>query len=237
MNSPAYSYQADRVDEALITRHAPLVKRIAFHVGGRLPDSIQMDDLLQAGMIGLLEAARHFDATHGASFETYASIRIRGAILDEVRRHNWLPRSVFTKARSIAEAIRQVENRTGHGASDSAIAEELGIPVSDYHSLLREARGQQVIHLQDYSQEGEDQCDLIADQQGDVTERLEMEEFRCQLTEQIAALPEKEKMVMALYYSEELNLREIGEVLGVSESRISQIRSQALLRLRSRLDE
>ncbi|HEC12151.1 MAG TPA: RNA polymerase sigma factor FliA [Acidiferrobacteraceae bacterium] len=214
----------------LVVRHAPLVKRIAGHLLGRLPSSVQADDLVQAGLIGLLEAARNYDANHGASFETYAGIRIRGAMLDEIRRNNWAPRSVFRKARQVSDAMRKVENRLGRDAHDYEVAEELGVPISDYHRLLQQARGHNLFSIDDVG-EG----DLVQEGGPSPLENLQKHDFKRSLAKAIGCLPEREQLVLSLYYDEELNLREIGEVLGVSESRVSQIHSQAVLRLQSRM--
>lgn len=235
MNSlPAYQQQTFQ-PEQLVYAHASLVKRIAHHLKGRLPDTVQVDDLIQAGMIGLLEAARNFDDGQGASFETYAGIRIRGAMLDEVRRHDWAPRSVYRRSREIAEAVRVVENREGRDASDAEIAAQLEIPLEEYHEMLRDASGQRLFSLEQSSEEGDPLVERLPDERGGVFERIQHDDLRNRVAELIANLPERERMVMALYYDEELNLREIGAVIGVTESRICQIHSQALLRLRARI--
>ncbi|ADJ27874.1 RNA polymerase sigma factor FliA [Nitrosococcus watsonii] len=220
-------------DDELVTQYAPLVKRIAYHLLTRLPPSVQLDDLIQAGMIGLLEAVRNYNASQGASFETYAGIRIRGAILDEIRRNDWAPRSVHRKARQVAEVMREVENREGRDARDYEVVEELGLPLNEYHRLLQDAGGYRVFSLDEFN-EGEEAEPLSAPLKGPY-EGLQDQNFRGALVEAIEGLPERERLVMSLYYVEDLNLREIGEVLGVSESRVSQIHSQAVLRLRSRL--
>ncbi len=235
MNRAAMHYHTEDAGAELVTRHAPLVKKIAYHLTARLPDEVQVDDLIQSGMMGLLEAARHFNAGHGASFETYASIRIRGAMLDEVRKQDWLPRSVHTKVRQLAEAIRAVENREGRDAQDGEVAAQLEMSLEEYHVLLNDAKGCRIVHYDDVGAEEGSFLERIPDESGEVVEQLQNQELRNQLADQIASLPEKERLVMALYYTEELNLREIGEVMGVTESRACQIRSQALLRLRSRM--
>lgn len=224
--------QKSCVDE-LVTQHALLAKRIAYHLSTRLPPSVQLDDLIQAGMIGLLEAARNYNASQGASFETYAGIRIRGAILDEIRRNDWAPRSVHRKARQVAQVMREIENREGRDARDHEVAEKLGLSLREYHDMVREAGGYRVFSLDEFK-EGEESESLTASLRGPF-DGLEEQSFRDALVEAIEGLPEREQLVMSLYYAEDLNLREIGEVLGVSESRISQIHSQAILRLRARL--
>ena len=222
----------------MVEQHAPLVKRIAHHLLMRMPASVQLDDLVQSGMIGLLEAARKYDVAKGASFETYAGIRIRGAMLDEVRRGDWAPRSVHRKSRQVAEAVKAVESRTGTDARDHEVAEELGVDLPTYYAILQDASGSRLFSFDDLSEGGGEVSTPPSRGATDgPAEALQDHAFRTHLAEAIEGLPEREKLVLALYYDEELNLKEIGEILGVSESRISQIHSQAALRLRSRLQE
>jgi RNA polymerase sigma factor for flagellar operon FliA len=221
----------------LVTRNVSLVKRIAYHLVSRLPPSVQVEDLIQAGMIGLLEAARNYNATHGASFETYAGIRIRGAMLDEIRRSDWTPRSVHRKMRMVAEAVREIENAKGRDARDSEVAEALGMSLDEYHQILKDAAGCRVFSFDDPTVAGDEYEGYSADARHTPLDMLQNEDFRGSLAEAISGLPERERLVMSLYYDEELNLREIGEVLGVSESRVCQIHGQALVRLRARMGE
>lgn len=218
----------------LVVQHAPLVKRIAYHLIGRLPDTVQIDDLIQSGMLGLLEAIKHYDASQGASFETYAGIRIRGAMLDELRRADWTPRSVHKKARAVAEAIREIENRYGREAKDSEVAEHLGMGLDEYNQILQDSLSCKTFSVEELVQ-GENS--VIDEVHGDYQpeDELIQQHFQKALAQAIAELPERERLVVSLYYDEELNLREIGKVLDVSESRVSQICSQAMLRLRARL--
>lgn len=220
------------ISDQLVDQHTSLVKRIAYHLIGRLPPNIQLEDLIQAGMIGLLEAARNYDQAKGASFETYAGIRIRGAMLDEVRRGDWTPRSVYRNARRITQAIRQIENETGRDAKDYEVAHILNISLEEYNNMLQDTVGIKIFGFDDIvmTEEGS-----IIDCHASPVEGLQKDDFKNLLAKEIAGLPEKEKLVLALYYEEELNLREIGEVLGVSESRISQIHSQAMFRLQVRM--
>ncbi len=214
----------------LVVRHAALVKRIAYHLAGRLPSSVDVEDLIQAGMIGLLEAANHFAADRGASFETYAGIRIRGAMIDALRQLDWAPRSVHRKAREVAEAIREVEGRKGSAAGDAEIAAQMGIALDEYQDIVRDAASCQMSSL--------DEVAGLADIPGaDADPGLELQDgaLRKAVADAIGALPERERLVMSLYYDDELNLKEIGSVLGVSESRACQLHGQALLRLRSKL--
>lgn len=220
-----------------VMQHAPLVKRIAYHLLNRLPDSVQVDDLIQAGMLGLLEAIRNYDASQGASFDTYAGIRIRGSMLDEVRRSDWTPRSVHKKSRRVSEAIRAIENRTGREARDVDVAEYLGIGIDEYNHILQDSSSCRVFSVEELTQDGDHYLDESRSQQEGLADGLNRESFQQALADAIMGLPERERLVISLYYNEELNLREIGEVLNVSESRVSQISTQAVLRLRSRLSE
>ena len=221
--------------QELVNRHAPLVKRIAHHLLMRMPSSVQLDDLIQSGMIGLLEAARKYDMSKGASFETYAGIRIRGAMLDEIRRGDWAPRSVHRKSRQVADAVKAVEARTGSDARDQDVADELGIDLESYYAILQDASGSRLFSFDDLIGGGDDLGEQADENVSGPADDLLNEHFREHLAEAIDALPEREKLVLSLYYDDELNLKEIGEVLGVSESRVSQIHSQAALRLRARL--
>jgi len=221
--------------DQLVQRHGVLVKRIAHHLLARMPSSVQVDDLIQAGLIGLLESARSFDGGKGASFETYAGIRIRGAMIDELRRGDWAPRSVHRNQRRISDAIRVVEGRLGRDASDDEVAREMQIPLGEYHELLNDSVCARLFSIEDMTEEDEDALDRIAGDEANPLDHVQQEMMRKQLVEEIGKLPERERMVLALYYDEELNLKEIGLVLGVTESRVSQIHSQAAMRLRSRL--
>ena len=227
----AYSQRPSaRETEALVMRHAELVKRIAYHLAGRLPASVEVDDLIQAGMLGLLEAAANYSEGRGASFETYAGIRIRGAMLDGLRKLDWAPRSVHRKARAVAKAIRELESEFGREARDVEVAERMGMKLSDYHRIVEDSAGCQISSLT--TEEGEmTLTDSSADPFRDVVD----EDFRAALAEAISNLPERERLVMSLYYDDELNLKEIGAALRVSESRICQIHGQALVRLQARL--
>jgi RNA polymerase sigma factor for flagellar operon FliA len=228
-----YQQQIDK--NQLVERHAPLVKRIAHHLMARLPASVLVDDLIQAGMIGLLEAARNFDGSKGASFETFAGIRIRGSMLDEIRKGDWTPRSVHKNSRAITEAISQVEKATGRDARDIDVAERLQVPVQEYHQMLREVNAGKLVGIEDLGV-SEDVLTTDATKGEDSPfENMVQGSFQKALAQAITTLPEREAIVLSLYYDEELNLREIGEVLEVSESRVSQIHSQAMLKLKSKM--
>lgn len=221
----------------LIRKHAPLVKRIAHHLMARLPASVQVDDLIQAGMIGLLEAAKKYEASKGAAFETYAGIRIRGAMMDEVRKGDWVPRSVHRNARRIAEAIKIVEDREGRDAQDEEIAAELDMSLDEYFACLKDSNSGKLFSLEEVTENGEGAIDASVHETGNPDKDFHSATFLQHLAKEIENLPERERMVLSLYYDDELNLKEIGQVLSVSESRISQIHSQAAMRLRSRMSE
>lgn len=213
----------------LVTRHAELVKRIAYHLAGRLPPSVEVDDLMQAGMLGLLEAASNYAADRGASFETYAGIRIRGAMIDALRKLDWAPRSVHRKARAVAAVVQEIEWQTGRDARDVEIAERLGVSLEEYHAIVQDAASCRLATLDDAAVTIEGEADPFLEAAD--------EEFRQALAEAIDGLPERERLVMSLYYSEGLNLKEIGAVLRVTESRACQLHGQALVRLKARLSE
>jgi len=223
--------------EALLEKHASLVKRIAYHLIARLPHTVDVDDLIQAGMIGLLDASQQYNASQGASFETYAGIRIRGSMLDEIRRNDWAPRSVHRKAREISEVMHEIEQQEGRHATDSEIASGLEISVEEYHQQLFNSSGHQVFSLNEFSDNDETQAKPISNSSSGPVEELQSTGFKAALANAISTLPERERLMMSLYYNDELNLKEIGEVLGVSESRVSQIHSQTVIRLRSKLSD
>lgn len=219
--------------------YAYLVKRIAHHIMARMPSSVQVEDLIQSGMIGLLEAAQKYDAGKGASFETYAGIRIRGAIVDEMRRGDWAPRSVHRNNRKINEAIATIEASTGRDAKDSEIADYLDIDIQEYHSMTKDCASSRIFSLDEALESDDGQSETQIEDKHSIEPGVHVTEgaMRKALASEIMRLPEREKLVLSLYYEQELNLKEIGEVLSVSESRVSQIHSQAAARLRSRLKD
>ena len=237
MNSRIAAYGGVDHMQQLVERHAPLVKRIAYHLLARLPASVQADDLIQSGMIGLIEAAKNFDGSKGASFETFAGIRIRGAMLDEMRRGDWTPRSVHRNARLIAETIAELEAVLGRDVKDIEVAEKLDISLDEYHHMLSDISSGRIIGIEDL---GVSQDVLVTSDDTDADHLYESQAndaFQQALVRTISNLPEREALVLSLYYNDELNLKEIGAVLNVSESRISQIHSQALVRLKARMQD
>ena len=225
--------------EQYATKYAPLVKRIAYHLMAKLPASVQVDDLIQVGMMGLLDAVSNYDDTQGAQFETYAVQRIRGAMLDELRQSDWLPRSARKSLRQIETAMSALEQRLCRAPTERELADELHVGLAEYQQMLLDARGCQLLHYEDMQESGE--SDFFerhcSDESSEPLASLSDGRFRAKLIEVIGILPEREKLMMAMYYEEELNLREIGEVLGISESRVCQLHSQAIARLRSHLKE
>ena len=223
--------------EQQVVQYAPLVKRIAHYMMAKLPASVEVDDIIQAGMMGLLDAVNRYQESLGAQFETYASQRIRGAILDELRQCDWVPRGVRKNMRRIEAAINALQQKFKRGPTEQELADYLKVPLAEYQLWLQDARGYQLIYYEDFHDTDEDR---FLDRHSALTqpgplENLEAENLRELLVEAIDVLPEREKMMMSLYYEKDLNLREIGEVMGVSESRICQLHTQAIARLRARM--
>lgn len=231
------SASADFDATAVVTRHGELVRRIAHHLAARLPASVEVDDLIQAGMLGLIEAAKNFQADQGAAFETYASIRIRGAMIDEIRRGDWVPRSVHRRYRDVVAATREVEQKHGRAATSQEVAQTLGVSLEEYHHMLEDASRGQLLSLDEQMDDFDGEPRLAASCNVTPARELEHTVFRQALGEAIGNLPEREQLVLSMYYEQEMNLREIGAVLGISESRVCQIHGQAMLRLRGRLGD
>ncbi|MBZ5488581.1 RNA polymerase sigma factor FliA [Halomonas aquamarina] len=230
-----YTAQGRIQQRELLTQYMPLVRRHALTLQVRLPASIELDDLVQAGTVGLLEALSRFDATQGASFATFASQRIRGAMLDELRTRDWLPRSVRRAARAVDDTIRRLEQQLGRPPEEGEIARDLDMPLDEYQQLLNDTNSGQLLPFEELVADGSEPASFDA---GNLPfDQLLGDQQRETLVAAIDALPEREKLLMALYYQEELNLKEVGAVLGVTESRVSQLHSQAISRLRARLND
>jgi len=224
----------------LLNEHASLVKRLAFQLKARLPASVEVDDLIQAGMIGLLDAITRFETDRGAQFETYAIQRIRGSMLDELRSSDWLPRGIRQSMRKIEAAIEALQQHLGRPPSDKEVAKQLKMTLAEYQDVLFESSGHQLIYYDDFHDaEGKEHfLDTFASAiSGDPLSRLLQDDFRLAVIKAIDALPEREKLLLSLYYEQELNLKEVGAVIGVSESRVSQLHTQAMARLRTFLRE
>jgi RNA polymerase sigma factor for flagellar operon FliA len=234
-----YTVKGKADKNQLLTDHMPLVKRLAHHMKAKLPPSVEVDDLIQAGMIGLLDAISRYEETHGAQFETYAVLRIRGAMLDELRNSDWLPRSMRQNMRKIEAAMSSLQQKLGHPPTESEVAKLLKLSLSEYQDMLGDGGGHQLVYYEDFhDNEGNDNfLDRYAVDDADPLRSLLDGDFRQAVVDAIDNLPPREKMLMGLYYEEEMNLKEIGAVMGVSESRVSQLHTQAVARLRAALRE
>ena len=230
--------QLDR--DGLIRQHVPLVRRIALHMIAKLPPNVELDDLIQVGMIGLAEALSRFESEQGVQFETFASQRIRGAMLDELREGDWMSRSSRKSQKEIEQALNRLEQRLGRPPLESEIAAELGMALDDYQSLLGKVRGTQLVYLEDIGggdgDDGDDYLERhVADSGADPFALLRDQRLRAALVDAIKQLPEREQYVMGMYYEHDMNLKEIAAVLGVTESRVCQLHSQAVARLRTKM--
>lgn len=216
-----------------------MVKRIAHHMYAKLPASVEVDDLIQVGMMGLADAISKYDSQHGAQFETYANQRIRGAILDELRSTDWMSRTSRKEQKIIEKAIQKAEQQLGRDPSEQDIANEMGISISAYHEMLFKSRGTQLLYLEDLTGEvngDEEFLDrYMSDSESDPFHMLENQNMRKSLIDAIGLLPEREQNIMSMYYEQEMNLKEMAEVLGITDSRVSQLHSQAIARLRLKL--
>ncbi|GAC1429222.1 MAG: RNA polymerase sigma factor FliA [Burkholderiaceae bacterium] len=235
-----YTAQGKSDRNQLLKEHAPLVKKLAHQMKAKLPPSVEVDDLIQAGMIGLLDAVNRYEETHGAQFETYAVQRIRGAMLDELRSSDWMPRSMRQNMRKIEVAMTALQQRLGRAPNESEVAKHLKLSLSEYQHLLTDGGGHQLVYYEDFhdGDGGEHFLDrYCTDDTNDPLKALMNTGFRQAVIDAILALPEREKILMGLYYEQEMNLKEIGAVLGVSESRVCQLHSQAIARMRAYLKE
>jgi len=229
--------QLDR--DAMIRQHVPLVRRIAHHMIAKLPPNVEVDDLIQVGMIGLSEALSRYEAAQGVQFETFATQRIRGAMLDELRESDWMSRSSRKSQKEIEQAVHRLEHRLGRSPLESEIADELGLKLTEYQSLLGKVRGTQLVYLEDMTH-GQDEEEgflerHVADSSADPMAMLRDQRLRQSLVAAIKGLPEREQHIMGMYYEHDMNLKEIAAVLGVTESRVCQLHSQSIARLRAKM--
>ncbi|HVO05625.1 MAG TPA: RNA polymerase sigma factor FliA [Burkholderiaceae bacterium] len=222
---------------ALLKQYSPLVRRLAHQMIAKLPANVELDDLIQVGMIGLNDALSRFDVNQGVQFETFATQRIRGAMLDELRGGDWMSRGDRRHQRAIESAVHKLEQKLQRAPSESEIADEMGMLLADYQELLGKVRGTQLFYLEDLSgDDGDDFLDRhVADEGANPLAMLQDQRMREALVDAIGKLPEREQHVMSMYYEHDMNLKEIAAVLGVTESRICQLHSQSIARLRSKL--
>ncbi len=235
-----YTVEGKADKNQLLAQHAPLVKKLAHLMKAKLPPSVEVDDLIQAGMIGLLDAVNRYEENHGAQFETYAVQRIRGSMLDELRSSDWMPRSMRQNMRKIEVAMNTLQQRLGRSPNESEVAAQLKLSLPAYQEMLSDGGGHQLVYYEDFH-EGEGNEHFLdrycTDASDDPLQSLMNSGFRDAVIEAIEALPEREKILMGLYYEQEMNLKEIGAVMGVSESRVCQLHGQAIARMRAGLRE
>ena len=225
--------------DALIRQYVPLVQRLAHHMIAKLPPNVELDDLVQVGMIGLADALSRFEASQGVQFETFATQRIRGAMLDELREGDWLSRGSRKNQKDIEKAVRRLEHKLGRAPAESEIAVELNMPLAEYQSMLNKVRGTQLVYLEDMGGGSEDDDGFLdrhaADPEADPMSKLKDQRLRQALVTAIEGLPERERYIMGMYYEQDMNLKEIAAVLGITESRVCQLHSQSIARLRSKM--
>ena len=226
--------------DSMLKQYSPLVRRLAHQMIAKLPANVELDDLIQVGMIGLADALSRFDEAQGVQFETFATQRIRGAMLDELRGNDYLSRGTRKQQRSIESAVHKLEQKLGRAPAESEIAREMGLSLTEYQELLGKVRGTQLVYLEDMSGDEGDNDYLdrhVADEQANPLAQLQDHRMREALVEAIKHLPEREQYVMSMYYEHDMNLKEIAAVLGVTESRVCQLHSQSIARLRAKLRE
>jgi RNA polymerase sigma factor for flagellar operon FliA len=227
----------------LILDHLPMIKFIATRIANRLPPNVQVEDLIEAGIIGLLDAIEKFDASKEVKFKTYAEFRIRGAILDELRAQDWTPRSVHQKVKRVERAYIDVEQRTGRTATDEEIANEMNIPLDKYHKLINQIRNVSIVSLEDLTKvlpmdERENILDCLKSPQDEsIYERVNLKQIKDLLSEAINELHPKDQMILSLYYWDELTMKEIGSIMGLAESTISERHTKAMIILKQKLRE
>ena len=229
--------QLDR--SALIKQYQPLVRRLAHYMMAKLPASVEVDDLIQVGLIGLADALSRYEASQGVQFETFAPQRIRGAMLDELRGNDWMSRGSRKSQKEIETTMRRLEHRLGRSPIESEIASEMALSLPDYQNLLSKVRGTQLVYLEDMARNGEDEDNFldrhVADGDADPMNMLRDHRLRESLVAAIKGLPEREQYIMSMYYEQDMNLKEIAAVLDITESRVCQLHSQSIARLRAKM--
>lgn len=235
--------QDEEIREYLIEKYSPLVKYVAGKISTGMPQSVEFDDLISYGVFGLLDAITKFDIDRGIKFKTYAMTRIRGAIFDELRNFDWIPRSIRQKAKQMEQIVSDLENKMGRPVEDEEIAEEMGLSEDELKELMLQLSGTSMVSLNDiwYLGDDNDEVTIMDTLQSPTANnpevQIEKEEVKDFIVESIKKLPDKEKKVIVLYYYEDLTLKEIGQVLDVTESRVSQLHTKAIMRLRGRLSK
>jgi RNA polymerase sigma factor for flagellar operon FliA len=228
--------QLDR--EAMLKQYVPLVRRLAHHMIAKLPPNVEIDDLIQVGMMGLAEALTRYQAAQGVQFETFATQRIRGAMIDELREGDWMSRGSRKSQKDIERAMHRLEQKLGRAPLESEIAAEMGMALDEYQSVLAKVRGTQLVYIEDMShdEDGDGFLDRHADDpEVDPMQQLRDQRLRSALVDAIKLLPEREQYIMSMYYENDMNLKEIAAVLGITESRVCQLHSQSIARLRSKM--
>ena len=231
-----------RLRDQLITDYAPLIRFVAQRIAARLPSNIDIDDLISAGVIGLMDAIEKYDPTRDNKFKTYAEFRIRGAILDELRSQDWVPRSVRDKAKKIERAFSELEQKLGRTASTKELSESLGITLDEYYEMVSKVKAVTMLSIDELVGPGQNDKKSLLDslensKSANPFSQLKNKDVRDVLTKHIGELPEKQQLVLSLYYFEELNLKEIGKILEVTESRVSQLHTQAVEKLKQKLKD
>ena len=228
--------------EEIVLEHTPLIRYIVNRIAVRLPSHIDLDDLHNTGVIGLMDAIEKYDPDKNCKFKTYAEFRIKGAILDQLRSLDWVPRSVRQKSRKLERAYGEVEQRLGRQATEEEVADSLGLQMEKFHELMNQVRGISLVNLEEIRGAGQDgdRTGSFADIIEDVTAEnpfasFKLSEMKQLIADTISGLPEKERLVISLYYYEDLNMKEIGNILGITESRVCQIHTKSVLRLRAKL--
>ena len=224
-----------------LKKYSPLVRRLAHHMIAKLPPSVEIDDLIQVGMIGLTEAIARYEPSQGVQFETFASQRIRGAMIDELRDGDWMSRGSRKSQKDIEQAVHRLQQKLHRVPKESEIAAEMGLSLPDYQALLAKVRGTQLVYLEDISGGGDDEENFLdrhmGDTEADPSSVLQDQRMRMALVEAIKTLPEREQHIMSMYYEHDMNLKEIAAVLGVTESRVCKLHSQSIARLRAKMRE